>query len=107
MTTVDRDQVKRMIDEDAAMLIEVLDADRFEEFHLPGALNVPLSGDFDNDIQDVVPDKHEPVVVYCQDEKCDASPQAARRMEQLGYDRVYDYGPGKVDWKKAGLPVEA
>jgi rhodanese-related sulfurtransferase len=46
------------------------------------------------------------VIVYCHDEDCDASPKAARRMDALGYQRVYDYEAGKVDWKQAGLPVE-
>ncbi len=41
------------------------------------------------------------------DEDCDASPKAAERMEQLGYERVYDYEGGKVDWQEAGLPTES
>lgn len=34
------------------------------------------------------------------------SPRAAWRLEGLGFDRVYDYVPGKVDWMAAGLPME-
>lgn len=107
MTTIDREQLQRMMDEHAVTVIEVLDEEYFNKFHLPGALNVPLSGDFDEDIQSIVPDKNQPVVVYCMDEDCDASPEAAVRMEELGYERVYDYEAGKMDWKSAGLPVEA
>lgn len=33
------------------------------------------------------------------------SPRAAWRLEQLGYDPVYDYAAGKVDWMAAGLPT--
>jgi rhodanese-related sulfurtransferase len=105
MTTIDRDQAKRMFDEDAAVPVEVLSNGEFRDFHLPGAINVPLDDDFDVRIREAVPDKHPPVVVYCKDETCDASPQAADRMEALGYDRVYDYAAGKRDWKDAGLPV--
>ena len=106
MAEVDRDQLKRMMDEDVVTLVEVLDEKHFEEFHLPGALNVPLSGDFEQDIEATVPDKSTPVVVYCLDEDCDASPEAAHRMEEIGYERVYDYTGGKTDWKEAGLPIE-
>jgi len=106
MTTVDREQVKQMIDEDAAEVVEVLAPDHFDDFHLPGALNVPVGDDFEDDIQATVPDKHRPVVVYCLDADCDASPRAAERMEALGYDRVYDYAAGKRDWRQAGLPIE-
>jgi len=33
------------------------------------------------------------------------SPRAACRLEQLGFDPVYDYVLGKVDWMAAGLPT--
>lgn len=107
MVTIDREQVRQIMDEDAATLVEVLDSPYFKKFHLPGAINVPLSGDFEADIQSAVPDKHKPVIVYCQDANCDASPKAARQMEALGYDRVYDYEDGKQDWKDAGMPTES
>ena len=34
------------------------------------------------------------------------SPRAACRLAALGFERVYDYMPGKVDWLARGLPVE-
>ncbi len=33
------------------------------------------------------------------------SPRAAWRLEQLGFDEVYDYVGGKADWIAAGLPT--
>jgi Mg/Co/Ni transporter MgtE len=32
------------------------------------------------------------------------SPRAAWRLEGLGFERVYDYLPGKADWFASGLP---
>lgn len=34
------------------------------------------------------------------------SPRAAWRLEGLGFQRVYDYAAGKLDWLAAGLPAE-
>jgi CBS domain-containing protein len=34
------------------------------------------------------------------------SPRAAWRLEGLGFERVYDYVPGKADWAASGLPTE-
>src|SRR5919201_5338445 len=34
------------------------------------------------------------------------SPRAACRLEALGFEQVYDYAPGKVDWLAHGLPTE-
>lgn len=33
------------------------------------------------------------------------SPRAAWRLESLGFRKVYEYRPGKVDWIAAGLPT--
>lgn len=41
------------------------------------------------------------------DENCDASLKAAGKMEELGYQRVYDDEAGKMDWKQAGLQTES
>lgn len=106
MTAINRDEAQQMVDSGEVKIIEVLPKDSFKDFHLPGAMNVPVGDDFEANIQKAVPDKHEPVLVYCLDEDCDASPKAAEKMEELGYDRVYDYEAGKEDWKEAGLPIE-
>jgi CBS domain-containing protein len=34
------------------------------------------------------------------------SPRAAARLENLGFEQVYDYVAGKADWGSAGLPLE-
>lgn len=34
------------------------------------------------------------------------SPRAAWRLESLGFDQVFDYASGKLDWMAAGLPTE-
>src|SRR5512135_1364301 len=34
------------------------------------------------------------------------SPRAACRLATLGFQEVYDYMPGKIDWLARGLPVE-
>ena len=34
------------------------------------------------------------------------SPRAAWRLESLGFERVFDYVPGKADWAASGLPTE-
>jgi rhodanese-related sulfurtransferase len=107
MKTITRDELTTKIDGgEQLVLVEVLDRDQFEKFHLPGAINVPVAGDFDHFIQKAVPDRNQPVVVYCANASCNASPKAAERMDRLGYMEVYDYEAGKQDWKEAGLPVE-
>lgn len=106
MKTITRTQVEDKVQQNAA-LIDVLSAEQYQKYHLPDAMNVPLGESFDAKIVQLVPDRSQPVVVYCYDEECSASPKAAQRMEELGYTDVYDYEAGKADWKAAGLPVES
>jgi rhodanese-related sulfurtransferase len=107
MNTISREQLeKKMEQNEDFALVEVLGPDEYENFHLPRAINVPLGAGFDERIQRAVPEKRSTVVVYCMDTDCNASPTAARRMEELGYEHVYDYTAGKQDWQAAGLRVE-
>ena len=108
MQPIDRRTLDRWRREARPMtVVDVLPRDAYREYHLPGAINVPVGDDdFDGKIREAVPDREATVVVYCANRDCDASPKAAERMEALGYAEVYDYEAGKEDWKEAGLPVE-
>jgi rhodanese-related sulfurtransferase len=108
MQTIGRDDLKKKIDENGDFrLIEVLKPDAFNEGHLPGAENVPLGMDFEERIQQAVPDKATEVVLYCADTDCPASEKAYRKLDALGYHNIYDYEEGKAGWKEAGLPLES
>src|SRR3989338_11109510 len=88
-------------------LVEVLGPETFAEFHLPGAVNVPLDDTFEDGIQRAVPDKNKFTVIYCRDIECHASAKAVRRMEALGYTHVLEFHNGKEGWRAAGMPVVA
>jgi len=100
---VDYQGLRRLLDE-GAQLVEVLPAEEYAEEHLPGAINIPLKQlDADSAAQ---LERARPVVVYCWDYLCDMSPRAAARLDSLGFERVYDYAPSKVDYLARGLPRE-
>lgn len=108
MQTIARDVLKQWMDEDRDfMLVEALAQDKFEEAHLPGAVNIPLEDErFEGLVNELLPDKDEPVVVYCANRQCPASTKEARKLESMGYNEVYDYEGGKEDWRKAGYELE-
>lgn len=89
----DLDEVRRLLDQEQAQLVEVLPRAEYGEEHLPArsgsrSRNRPRPAD--------VLDPARPVTVYCYDWLCDTSPRAAARLERLGLARVYDYAAGKV-----------
>ncbi len=108
MKTISRNELKAKIDNSHDVkVIEVLSPEYFQKQHLPGAINIPYNSDnFDQQIKEAVPDKEQPVVVYCANKECQASPKAAHKLDELGYSNVYDYEEGKADWEEAGLLLE-
>lgn len=106
-TTINREQVERLMCAETATLVEVPPREAYDNWQLPGAINLPLEAeDFEARAREALPDRHQPVVVYCSDSDRDASPTAARRLEEMGYEQVYDYEAGKQDWREADKPIE-
>ena len=88
------------------VLVETLGPKYYEDAHLPGAINIPHT-EVDALAPGMLPDKSAEIVVYCSNRACQNSPQAARRLDALGYENVYDYEEGKQNWIEAGLPTES
>jgi rhodanese-related sulfurtransferase len=63
---VDRHQLRWLVGEHAAQLVEVLPADEYEEEHLPGALHLPLK-QLDAAAAGRILERGRPVIVYCWD----------------------------------------
>src|SRR6476620_2526355 len=95
-----RKDVKTLVGQDRAQLVEVLPAEEYKKEHLPKAISVPL--------EDLTPEcakqlkKDQAVIVYCANYQCDLSARAAWRPESMGFQEVYRYTPGKEDWVAAG-----
>jgi rhodanese-related sulfurtransferase len=62
---IDREEVQRLLSEEAAQLVEVLPEAEFADEHLPGAINIPLK-QLDRESSSRL-DPTCPVVVYCYD----------------------------------------
>ncbi|MDP9438334.1 MAG: rhodanese-like domain-containing protein [Actinomycetota bacterium] len=105
--SISREELKGKLDRgEGVVLVETLGPAYYEDAHLPGAINIPHT-EVDALAPGLLPDKTAPVVVYCSNRACQNSPQAARRLEALGYSNVYDYEEGKQDWISAGLPTQS
>lgn len=84
-----------MLETDADItLIDVRQLSEFSAAHIPNAHNVPLD-DLTARAPDLLPDKSQPVMVYCQSGR--RSLMAADELVAMGYAHVYDMG-GINDW---------
>lgn len=101
MKTLTRTELKRMneLEHEDFVLINVLPRDTFKEEHIRTSVNVPHEDDdFTEIVERIAGGKDRKIVVYCANFDCDASPKAAKKLEEAGFTRVYDYEGGTKDW---------
>jgi adenylyltransferase/sulfurtransferase len=85
-------------------LIDVREKEEYREGHLPGAVSIPR-GFLDMRIEETVPDKDAPIILYCAGGT--RSLLAGRTLRELGYTNVVSMAGGFGGWKGAGHPWEA
>lgn len=88
--------------ESGAAVVDVREADEWQAGHVPGAVFIPR-GFLELRIEEKVPDKSRPVVVYCAGGT--RSALAARSLQDLGYANVTSLAGGFTRWREAGRPV--
>ncbi|MFP4228453.1 MAG: rhodanese-like domain-containing protein [Salinivenus sp.] len=103
-TTMDAADPKTALEsERPPVLINALPREAHEAKHIPGSVNVPV--DDIEQVKTLVPNTDEPIVVYCANADCDASPTATRMLEGMGYTSVVDFEDGYAGWRRAGFPL--
>lgn len=108
MRDVSASEVHKIIDQEKnAVVIDVLEPESYAEKHVPGSISIP-SGEpgFVERVEDKIPDKRTPVVLYCAGPECDASPKAAERLEEAGYQDVREFRGGLQEWEQAGYTFD-
>lgn len=104
LTTISTDELKkRMGSEHPPVLINTLPRKAHEARHVPGSVNVPTD-DIER-VETLVPNRDEPIVVYCANADCEASPTAAQKLDEMGYTSVVDFEDGYAGWRRAGYPL--
>lgn len=109
MKTLIASQIKEMHEQDADfLLVNTLDEKHFAETRIPGSINIPQSkDDFANRVEQAAGGKDKTVVVYCASTECDSSVKAAEKLEQAGFQKVFDFEAGAEGWKDAGEKLAA
>lgn len=100
INTIKAEELKKKLESgEDFILINVLNEDSFENEHIPGSINIPFTEiSKHKDVLEV--DKE--IVVYCSDEECEASPIAAKKLSNLGFNNVVDFEGGLEEWKEKG-----
>ncbi len=104
--TIDLETLKAKIDgNEDFYLVETLLPREYDEWHLPGAINIHFNK-MGKEAKERFNEDDE-IVVYCHDEECRASTIAAEKLDKMGFSNVYEFAGGKRAWKNAGYPTES
>lgn len=83
-------EAKEKIINEGAILIDVRTKEEYNTEHIDGAILLPVDSIDENSIKDIVSDKDDVIIVYCQ--SGNRSSKALDTLESLGYTEVYDLG---------------
>jgi len=104
VSIVTLEEIKRRIEaREPMVLVDVREKEENRAGYIPGAISIPR-GFLEMQIEQKVPDKNAPVVLYCAGGT--RSALAAKTLLDLGYTRVESANPGFVRWKDLGYPME-
>jgi len=97
-------QLKAMLD-DGAIVLDVRTGDEFAAAHVPGSINIALSGQFATWAGTVIGLAAHPVLIAGSDHQLE---EARLRLARVGIDVMDGYLHGGVEaWKQAGFPAAA
>jgi len=96
-------EVKKRLDaKEPVTLIDVREESEWAKGHLPGAIHL-CKGIIERDIENVVPGKATPLVLYCGGGF--RSALAADNLQKMGYTSVVSMDGGWRAWTEAGFPT--
>ncbi|HYH11879.1 MAG TPA: molybdopterin-synthase adenylyltransferase MoeB [Thermomicrobiales bacterium] len=97
----DVNTVQRDLETSPTTLIDIREQDEVDQGMVSGAIHIPR-GYLELRVEQAVPDKDAPVVLYCAGGT--RSLLAARALQELGYTNVSSLEGGFNAWKSAGAP---
>jgi rhodanese-related sulfurtransferase len=102
-TAVDTDELLARLRAGDTVVLDVRPAAEYAAGHLPGALHIPLEELADR-LTELPPDAD--IVAYCRGQYCVLAHDAVRLLTGHGL-RARRAADGLLEWRVAGLPVEA
>ena len=84
-------------------LVDVREDGEYAQDHVAGAIHLG-KGVIERDIETIIPNKQEPIVLYCGGGY--RSALAADSIRQMGYTNVLSMDGGIKAWREAGFPME-
>jgi rhodanese-related sulfurtransferase len=93
----------RLINHEAAVVVDVCEPHEFKAGHIPNAINIPL-GSLAGRVKELAKHKDKPMVLNCRSgNRCG---RGAVILRKNGFEKVYTLAGGFVAWERDNLPIE-
>lgn len=93
VTKISAAKAKEMMESEDVIIVDVRTQAEYDEGYIPNAILIPNES-IEGEPKELV-DKDATILVYCR--SGNRSAQAAKKLVDLGYTNVYDFG-GIIDW---------
>lgn len=90
--------VKDALRDRSAVFVDARSSFFYEDGHLPGAINLPVSQVIEGKIAGLPDDRSAKLIVYCSGGDCEDSKTIARALTAGGYSNVSIYSGGWDEW---------
>lgn len=102
ITMIDSEEMKTVLKNKEAQLVDVRTVKEFNENYIEGAENIVFDEDFDQKLEGLQKDK--PVIVYCRSGR--RSAKCADILAKKGFKKIYDLKGGITQWMKQGNEIK-
>ncbi len=87
------------------LFVDARDIEEYEEGHIPGAISSEDFMELTFHIEEVQ-SKSAPIVTYCGGGECAKSEDLAFDLQATGYNQIYIYLGGWMEWENKGFEIE-
>ncbi|MFK5893381.1 MAG: rhodanese-like domain-containing protein [Pseudomonadota bacterium] len=106
ITVSAKDVIELILNNSELIVIDSRHQDEYNKGHIEGAINV-LNTDLTlDDLQRLTDNFLTPILFYCNGERCLRSSQSAIQAKKWGYQQIYWFRQGWIDWIDRQYPVE-
>ena len=91
-----------LINRKSAVVVDVRDRKEFDSGHIVDSLNIPL-GKLKQRLNELIKHKKKPLIVVCKIGQ--HSGEAAKVLQEAGYEQVVRLSGGLSEWKAQSLPL--
>jgi rhodanese-related sulfurtransferase len=102
---IDPPMLVSLVKEKNAVVIDSMSYLECMDHRIPGSQCIALE-EIDRKLPSSIPNKGQPIVFYCESDRCPRAGQAYEKAKLLGYENIHILEDGLVAWKRAGHEVE-